>query len=81
MHHFREEHLWPDASIRAIIKKVAEVLKKVDFIEDNVNPCLYMKKTKKGVVYLALNIDNNLFIGNPEAIDEIVELPQKNGKS
>ena len=34
--------------------------------------CLYVNKREKGVVYVALSVDNNLLIGDAEAL-----LPQK----
>ena len=38
-----------------------------------------MKKSSKGIGYKALYIDDNLMVGNPEAIDEITEALWKNG--
>ena len=43
---------------------------KEGFIGGNVDTCLYMKKSEKGVVYIALYMDDHLLIGNPEAILE-----------
>ena len=34
----------------------------------NVDSCLYIKKSAKGIVYVALYIDDNLMIGAVEAI-------------
>ena len=50
-----------------------EVLRKVGFTEGNVDLCLYMEKSIKGVVCIALYIDNNLIIGNPKTIAEMSE--------
>ena len=47
--------------------RVVEILKRVGFIKDHVNPCLYMKKSMKCVVHVAFYVDDNLMIGNPEA--------------
>ena len=33
----------------------------------------YMKKSKKVIMYVSLCIDDNLLIGNPDAIDENLE--------
>ena len=41
--------------------------------------CLYMKKHKKGIMNIALYLDENLLIGDPEAAEEIIELLQRNG--
>ena len=35
----------------------------------NDNPCLYVKKSAKGVVYVALYVDDSLMVGNIEAKD------------
>ena len=77
LHHFEEEWLWSGTSSN---QKIGwNFLRKITFIGGNVNPCLYMKKNKKGVVCMALYIDDNLLIGNPEAIKETVQLLWKNG--
>ena len=58
---------------RCYNKKAVEILKVVGFFRDNVDPYLYMKENANDTVYVALYIDNNLMIGIPEAIDEVVE--------
>ena len=35
-------------------KKAIKILKNLGFIRGNVNPCLYVKKSAKGLVYVAL---------------------------
>ena len=50
-------------------KKAEEILKKV--------PCLYMIKSMKGKVYIALQMDDNLMMRNPKAIDEVMEQLEK----
>ena len=38
------------------------------------DPCLYIKETTKfGRVYIALYVDDNLIVGHPEAINEVIE--------
>ena len=59
-------------------KKAVEILKKVDFIRGNIDSCLYMKKSKKGIVCITLNVDDNLLIEKLEVIYEFVRLLQKN---
>ena len=54
-------------------KKAWEILKKVMFTRGNVDHVLNGEKQER-IAYVALYIDDNLFVGNPEAIDEIVEL-------
>ena len=35
-------------------KETVEILKKLGFIGSNVDPCLYVMKSEKGIVYVAL---------------------------
>ena len=60
-------------------KKTTKMLKKVGFIGGNADPCLNMKKGAKGIVYVGLYVDDNFIVGNPEAIDEVIETSQENG--
>ena len=41
-------------------KKAMEILKNSDFVGGSIDPCLYVKKSSKGVGYVALYIDDNL---------------------
>ena len=59
-------------------KKAVEILKNSGFIEDNVDPCLYVKKSAKAIVYVALYVDNNLMVGNVEAIDDAIAAHKEN---
>ena len=45
-------------------------MKNLGFIGGNVNPCLYVKKSAMGAVYVALYMDNNLMEDNMVAIDD-----------
>ena len=56
-----------------------EILKKIGFTGGDVDPCLYMKKSKKGLVFIALYVDDNLMVGHPKAIDEAIEGMKKHG--
>ena len=57
--------------VRQYYKKAVKILKNLEFIGGNVDPCLYIKKSAKGVVYKALYIDDNLMVGNIRAIDKL----------
>ena len=57
--------------------KTVEILKNRGFTGGNVEPCLYMKQSVKDRVYIALYIDDNLMVGNTDAIDEVVALLQE----
>ena len=43
-----------------------------------VDPCLYVKKSAKGVAYVALYIVNNLMIGDLVAIDDVISALKNN---
>ena len=58
---------------RQYYKKAAKILKNLGFIRGNVDPCLYVKKSAKGILYIALHVDDNLMIENMvEIVDAIV---------
>ena len=57
---------------RQYYKKAIEMLKKAGFVGGNANPCFHVKKSAKGVVYVALYVDDNFMVGNLEAIDEAI---------
>jgi len=60
-------------------KKIKEYLKKLGFTGGDVDPCLFMKKYEKGLVYIALYVDDNLMVGHPEAIDDTIALLRAEG--
>ena len=45
----------------------------------NVDPCLYMKKSAKGIAYVTLYIDDNLMIGYMATIDNTIEALKNKG--
>ena len=53
-------------------KKAVEILKSSSFIGGNIDPCLYVKKSTKGIVYIALYVDDNLMIDDIAAIDDAI---------
>ena len=46
------------------------------FIGINIDPYLYMKKSEKSLVYIALHVDDNLVIGNQGTIEGTIGLLQ-----
>ena len=61
-------------SARQYHRKAVKILKKIGFEGGDVDPCLYMKEsTKFGKVYIALYVDDNLIVGHPEAINEVIQ--------
>ena len=57
---------------RQYFKKAVATLKKIGFEGGEVDPCLMVLKTRKGICYIALYVDDNLLVGTPEAIDEVI---------
>ena len=55
-------------------KKAVAILKKIGFTRGNVYPCLHMEQNSEGRICMKLYADDNLMVGNPEAMDEAVEL-------
>ena len=60
-------------------KKAVEVLKKLGLVGGNTNPCFYVQKSEMGVLYVALYMDDNLMVGDVEAIDEALAVVKETG--
>ena len=56
-----------------------KALKNSGFIGGNVDPCFYVKKSEKGVVYIALYVDNNLMVEDVVAIDDAITALKRHG--
>ena len=55
------------------------ILKKIGFTGGSVHPCLYMRNNYDVTVYVALCINDNLIIGDHNAIDHVIIRLEKNG--
>ncbi len=55
-------------------KKAVQISRKNGFKGGDVNLCLYIQKSKKIIVFIAIYLDDNLLVGNEAAIDEIIKL-------
>ena len=53
---------------RQYYKKMVRILKDIGFAGGYVDPCLFMKDYVKGLIYIALYMDENLLIGHTRAI-------------
>ncbi len=62
-------------------KKAVQILCKIGFEGGDGDPCLYVSKSEKGLVFIAIYKDDNLLVGNEEAIDEVIKLLQREGFS
>ena len=60
------------------IIKALEILQNSKFTEGNIDPFLYVKNNAKGIVYVALKIEDNLMLGNIEAIDDATAAIKEN---
>ena len=66
-------------SARQYYKKARSILLKIGFKGGTVDPCLFYRKNKKGLVFIGLFVDDNLLIGDPAAIDDAIEGMRKHG--
>ena len=66
-------------SARQFYKKFVATLRKIGFKGGYADPCLLTRKSDKGVVHLAIYVDDNYCIGDPDAIKEVIELIKKAG--
>ena len=53
--------------------QAAQQLKSSGFVIGSINPCRYVKKSTKGILYVALYVGNILMIGDITAIDHVIE--------
>ena len=56
-----------------------QILKKEILIRASVDPCPYKRKSGKGVMVITFYMDDDLLIGNPDVMEEAIELFQQNG--
>ena len=59
--------------------KVGKILKHFGFVGASIDPCLYVKKIIKSIVYVDLYLDNNLIIGDTINIDDIINTLKNKG--
>ena len=66
-------HLGICSSCKTIPKKAIKILKKIGFTGGNVNPCLYVKMSKKVIVYVELYLMIGDIGDNYDAITALME--------
>ena len=54
-------------------KKDVKILKNSGFVGGSIDPCLYVKKSVKVIVYIALYVDDNLMIGDMATINNAIK--------
>ena len=60
-------------------KKAVKILKNFGFMRGNVDPCLNVKKSLKGIVYIACYVGSNLMLGNFKVTDNALSALKNNG--
>ena len=60
-------------------KKAVDILKSSSFIGGSIDPCFYVNKSAKGIVYIALYVDNNLMVGNIATIHDVIKALKSKG--
>ena len=63
---------------RQYYKKAITNLKNSGFVGGNVDPCLYINKSVKGVIYVAQYVGDNLIVEDMVAIDEVISAVKSN---
>ena len=54
-------------------------LKSSSFVGGSIDPCLYVKKSANGIVYIDLYVDNNLIVGNITTINDAIKALNSKG--
>ena len=73
LHHLKQVNLGLVTVMKQHYRKAIKILKNSGIVGGSIDPCLYMKKSAKGIGYIVLYVDNNLMIGNVAAIDNATE--------
>ena len=57
---------------------IVEILKNLGFVGGNFYPCLYVKKSAKGITFIAFSIDDNQIVGDIKTIDGTITALKEN---
>ena len=60
-------------------KKFIEILKKIGFTGGYADPCLMVRRSANGFIFVSVYVDDNLCIGHRAALKEFVALLKENG--
>ncbi len=58
-------------------KKAFEVLHKIRFNGDHVDPCLFWKQYEKGVVFVAIYLNDILIVDYPDELEDTIKQLRK----
>ena len=64
---------------RQYYKKFTKILKKLGFLGGDVDPCLFTRKDKYGLVFVAIYVDDNLVVGHKKAVDRTITQLREEG--
>ena len=64
---------------RQFHKKMVELLRKIGFTGGDSDPCLFVRKNKFGICYIAIYVDDNLMVGHEAAINETIRQIEQEG--
>ena len=64
-------------SARAYFKKAVKVLIEIGFKQSAADPCLFVRRNELGIVFVAMWVDDCLFVGDKAAIDDAIKEFQK----
>ena len=64
---------------RQYYKKARGILRKIVFTGGDVDPCVFVKKSPNGIVFIAIYVDDNLLVGYPDAIEDAIQQMKKHG--
>ena len=66
---------------KAFYTKLCQILKEIGFTGGYADPCLFSRKTERGVVHMALYVDDCYCCGDMEEIDQVIKELKEKGLS
>jgi hypothetical protein len=64
---------------RQYFKRIKKTLHSIGFKGDDADKCLFCRRCKKGICYIAVYVDDNLMVGDIDAIDDTIKSLEKHG--
>ena len=66
-------------SARQYHKKIVRILHEIGFTGGDVDPCLFVRRNELGICFIAIYVDDNLLVGHPKAIDDVIDKLRQKG--
>ena len=60
-------------SARQYYKKFISILRKIGFEGGQADPCLFIRRGRKGICFIAIWVDDSLLIGDEDEINEVIQ--------